>query len=105
MATSFPPTLAQWAKWIWTVEDQLTPPVPPFFHDVLDYFGVIEHAAHPTPDTWDHVEALFGDPTDPVRANQAVTTFDVVNITGGNVDNTWTKADFDTVEAGIAGMC
>jgi len=71
----------------------------------LQYVGDLQTTDQGDADTWDHVECIWTMAGSADPRERYVTTFDIVNITGGNIDNTWTQADFDTVEAEIAGIC
>lgn len=93
--TPIPAPLPPWARFLL----QVAPFITAGLQAVLEHLGEMHHAASPTPDEWRRVQAV-GAPTgstDP-RA-RFVTTFDFVNITNGAIDNSWTQADHDAVNA------
>jgi len=92
-----PAPLPPWARALL----QLAPLIPSGLQQVLEYIGTMDSADSPTPDAWMHVH-LVGQPvTSTEVADNFVTTFDIVNITGGAIDSTWNEADFAAVSAQI----
>ena|SRR5215831_17260724 len=90
-----PAPLPPWARWLL----QLAPFITAGLQEALQYFGEMKSAADTTPDFWRHVQIVWGDPADLEKANRAVTTFDIVNVTNGKIDSSWTSADYSTVQA------
>lgn len=57
------------------------------------------HGQSSTPDAWRRVQWVVHNPLDPDPGNRSVFNWDIVNITNGKIDSTWTDADFSSVEA------
>lgn len=88
-----PAPLPPWAR----VLVQLSPFIAAGLQEALDHIGELFDSADPSPSAWMHIQ-MIGNPTGSVeRADDFVTTMDVVNITGGGVDSSWTGADTQAV--------
>lgn len=95
-----PAPLPPWARALL----QLEPLIQTGLQEVLQYIGIMKDAAQPTPDTWMHIQ-LVGKPLASVnRSDEFVTTFDIVNITNGHIDNTWTSTDTQKVSIALANL-
>lgn len=96
-----PPVLPPWANWLL----QKSPWISIGLQSVLQYIGELGTASAPQNGEWRHVQCVFGHPAAPSRADQYVTTFDIVNLTNGAADATWTDQDYTDVDALIASLC
>jgi hypothetical protein len=96
-----PAPLPPWARALL----QLEPFIQPFLLNFVEHLAALKAADDPAPDEWRHVQCIFRDPADDDTRNICVTTFDIVNITGGAVDSTWTTGDYDTVEFFLDAIC
>jgi len=83
----------------------LEPFIQEGLQEVLSYIGKLFHADDPEPSVWMHVQAIGQPVTSTERADDFVTTFDVVNITGGQVDSSWTTADTGRLATHLGGLC
>jgi len=90
-----PAPLPPWAKALL----QIAPFIPTGLQQVLEYIGAIEGSDSTSPDAWMHIQAVGQPVGSTERADDFVTTFDIVNITSGNVDSSWTLDDTDYVNA------
>lgn len=73
--------------------------------NVLQYIHELDAADSTSPSTWDHVEAEFMFTGNTDNADRWFTTWDVINITGGGVDSSWTQGDFDAVDGHLRDFC
>lgn len=93
-ATMIGATAAQlkWAKWIVRgIAEGLT------FADALFTYGVDRD---PTTTEWRRLQCVFNRATPTgTSEDKAICTFDLLNITGGAVDNTWITSDYTTAES------
>src|SRR4051812_35863063 len=105
MAAPIPAPLPPWARWL----IQVLPLVSAGVQASLDYIGDMEHTAAVSPDEWRRYVYHFHDPSNIDQADVAVTTFDIVHVTGGGIDSSWTEGDYTTVDgqldALIAAWC
>lgn len=86
-----PAPLPPWAR----AALQIAPYVGGWLYDALTY-----HNPAPTVMQWRHLQIRCKNTaTGSVVQDDAVIGFDLVNITGGNVDNSWTTSDYTTCEA------
>jgi hypothetical protein len=76
---------------------QLAPLVPNFLQELLEFIGDLQPADAPVPGEWRHIQVVWKDVADLELRDRMVNTFDVVNITGGQVDSSWTDADYTNV--------
>jgi len=83
----------------------LEPFIQEGLQEVLQHIGKLFHGDDPAPSTWMHVQAVGNPVGSTERADDFVTTFDVVNITGGQVDNSWTSADTGRLATHLGGLC
>jgi hypothetical protein len=77
---------------------QLAPLIFAGLQEALQYIGTMHAADEATPDSWMHVQCIGQPVGSTERSDDFVTTFDIVNITGGAIDNTWTTGDFGYVD-------
>jgi len=83
----------------------LEPFIQAGLQEVLQYISPLFHASDPQPSTWMQVQCV-GQPIDSTeRADDFVTTFDVINITGGQIDNSWTGADTGRLATHLGTLC
>lgn len=95
-----PAPLPPWAKFL----VQLTPLIVAGLQEALEFIGTMNHSASATPDGWMRVMAV-GQPNGSIdAADKFATTFDLVNITNGKVDNTWTSTDFTTCDTQLSNL-
>lgn len=93
-----PAPLPPWARAL----IQLSPLIAAGLQEALQYIGVLDDATSSTPDAWMHVQ-LVGQPNNSVElADNFVTTMDIVNITNGAVDSSWTTTDITNVSSALA---
>jgi len=95
-----PAPLPPWAR----VLVQVAPFIEVGLQHALEYIGPMFAAGHSAPSEWRRFTYYWHDPNDADAANDAVTKFDIVNITQGQIDNTWTQADLDTVYTNLDGL-
>lgn len=96
-----PAPLPPWARAL----VQVAPFIPAGLQNVLEYIGIFEPVDSGQPDAWMQVQ-LVGQPLDSTeRADDFITTMDIVNITNGAVDSSWTQADFDAVSGHLNTIC
>jgi len=92
MATSFPTPLPAWAA---AGLLNAAAPLATYYQDLLQY---IENLG--TDDEWRKLQVRFKNiASGAVSADDAIVTFDLTNITGGQLDSTWTTGDYTTCEA------
>lgn len=92
-----PAPLPPWARWLL----QLAPLIAVGLQDALQYIGTLKDASSDTPDQWRHVQIVFQLQGNADPADRYVTTMDIVNITNGKVDATWTDQDYTTAEGAL----
>lgn len=90
-----PAPLPPWARALL----QVAPFIQPALQNVLQYIHELLDGAQANPSEWRHIQILFELNGNIDPADVWVTTLDLINITGGNVDNSWTEADYDAVDA------
>lgn len=95
-----PAPLPPWARAL----IQIAPLIPNFLQELLEFIGVLEDATSDTPGEWRQVQLVFRDAASVDTADRMITTLDIVNITGGLVDGTWTDGDYTTVNTEIDGL-
>ena len=96
-----PSPLPPWAR----VLVQLAPFIPTALQNVLEYVGEAFPADHENPTTWLHAQLIGQPKSSTERADDFVTTIDLLNVTNGFPDSSWTQADFDTVHAHLDNLC
>ena len=95
MPSPIPAPLPPWARWL----IQLAPLISVGLQAALEHIGTLNDSSSATPSEWRHVH-LVGKPIGSVTASDRfITTMDIVNVTGGAVDSSWTQADYDSVSA------
>jgi hypothetical protein len=95
MPDALPSPLPKWAKTLLRVQEFL---VPAYATDLVDYEGLIGNVLADVSNQWRRFVFSWQRIGDVETADIQYTTFDVVNITGGLVDNTWTAADYTTCQ-------
>lgn len=96
-----PAPLPPWARALL----QVLPFITAGLQEALQYIHAMNDNTQTTNSEWRHVQCVFKPITSTETADNAITTFDVVNITGGTIDNSWTQADYDSVDSDIATLC
>lgn len=92
-----PAPLPPWARALL----QVAPWIPGGLQEALEYIGNLFDATDPQPSAWMHIQAVGAPVGSTERADDFVTTFDIVNITGGQVDSSWTASDTSTVNGAL----
>lgn len=83
---------------------QVLPFISAGLQEVLQHIGALNDNTQTTNSEWRHVHLVF-EPTAGVEiADRAITTMDVVNITNGSVDNSWTDGDYTVVETAMTNL-
>jgi hypothetical protein len=91
---SIPGTIANFSKWVLhTTADVLTA-----YAHALDWYASAFDASTTTPTQWRHLQLVAHDPNNANRADEVLTTLDLVNLTGGAIDNSWTTQDYSAVD-------
>jgi hypothetical protein len=88
---TIPNPVVVWDKWVTTFTDY----VHHYRDDALSWIGLVDPAAM----TWRRLTATYQYNASVDIKDDMVMTFDVVNITAGAVDPSWTTTDYTTVEA------
>jgi hypothetical protein len=83
----------------------LEPFIDEGLQELLQFIGKLFHSSDPSPSVWMHVQCVGQPVSSTERADDFVTTFDIVNITGGNVDSSWTTADTGRLATHLGGLC
>ena len=100
-----PAPLPPWARALL----QLSPLISAGLQFALEHIGTMNDNTQTTNSEWRHVQCVFEPVGSTEVADRAITTFDIVNITGGTIDNSWTDQDYTDVEAQltplITGWC
>jgi hypothetical protein len=94
VADAIPSPLPKWTKTLLRVQEFL---VPAFATQLVQYEGLIGHVLADASNEWRRFTISWHLSTQTDPADYAYTTFDLVNITGGLVDNTWTAGDYSAV--------
>jgi hypothetical protein len=94
-----PPTLPRWAKILWAIADTVATGVQWTFFD----YGSTIHATQaadtdPEPTQWRKFQVVAENNVSVERADDQIFSFELVNYTNGQPDNTWTDADYTTVD-------
>lgn len=101
MPAPIPAPLPPWARFL----VQVAPYIGVGLQASLEYFGEMFHADDAEPDEW-RLLHLVAEPVTALHTSDiAITTLDVVNITGGRIDSSWTDADYTAVQATVAATC
>lgn len=100
MPSPIPAPLPPWARAL----IQLAPLIDVGLQQVLDYIGEMHDVGNAVPHSWRRCTLKWHLPSNPDPADVVVTTIDIVNITGGTIDSTWTAADYTTVDAHMANI-
>lgn len=83
---------------------QLLPLIAAGLQEAIQYIHTISDSSAATPSSWAHVQMVGGPVGSTERADDFVTTMDIVNITGGDVDSSWTQADYTAVHSVISSL-
>ena len=92
---ALPSPLPKWAKTLLRLQSFF---VPGYATDLVQYEGLIGNVLADSSNQWRRFVWSFAPTGSTDTADIAYTTFDIVNITGGLVDNSWTAGDYTTVE-------
>lgn len=93
MPAAIPAPLPNWAKTL----VQLLPLVSGYLYDILTYHGQQQET-----DTWRHCAIHFKDIASGANpADDCYMGIDLVNITGGDIDSSWTSGDYSTCETAL----
>lgn len=65
----------------------------------------MQSVADTQPDSWRHVAITWEIAGNTVNADRYVNSIDLVNITNGQIDSSWTQTDYSNVHAEIALLC
>jgi len=84
---------------------QVAPFIQPALQNVVQYFHEIHSGDTATPDEWRRWTAHFDVVDSAEPSDDFVTSFDIVNITGGAVDSSWTEADYGAVYTYLSQLC
>lgn len=95
-----PAPLPPWARALL----QALPFITAGLQEVLQFIGSLDTAEATQPDEWRHVQIGFELVSNTDSADRYVTTMDIVNITNGQVDSSWTAGDYDYVDGIIGGL-
>lgn len=89
-----PTPLPPWLKVAIEIGEVLLPPSVYYLYELLTHKGTAEPGT-----TWRHLQCVFTPSwAGSVNADKVVVGFDLANITGGALDDTWTDTDFTTCE-------
>lgn len=99
-----PPAGSNWqTKILWFLADTAANAL---IYQSFDYLMEIQPtgggSGDPPADVWMHIQAHFIDTMSGDSADDQIMTWDVVNYTGGAVDESWTTQDFTTVATQIS---
>lgn len=96
-----PAPLPPWARTLL----QLVPLITAGLQEALQYIGTMNDNTGTANSEWRRV-LLTGKPVGSVdAADNWVTTMDLVNITNGTIDNSWTSGDYSTTDAILQSLC
>lgn len=95
-----PAPLPPWARWL----IQLAPLISAGLQEVLDYIGEGDDVTGAAPLEWRRVALRWHQPSNPDPAETLITTIDIVNITNGSPDGSWTAGDYSTVDGQLANL-
>ena len=96
-----PNPLPKWSRW--AIQLGATP--NSYLVQFLDYLGEMKDSSDPSPGVWMHIQVVVANNQTQLKADEMIITFDVVNITGGGLDSTWTQSDFDQVIGALNNLC
>ena len=99
--SNIPAPLPPWAKALL----QIAPLIDVGLQAALEYIGTIDDSSNASPDEWRHIQLVGGPVAAHSAADKFVTTLDIVNITGGGVDSSWTQGDHDAVAGQLGTLC
>lgn len=97
-----PPTLPIWAKALYYVAETIAIGVGFSSYDFGSPFAAAEGGTDTgDPDTWRRFVFHYADNQSGESADDQVFTIDLVNLTGGQIDSSWTQGDYDLVNAAL----
>lgn len=96
-----PAPLPPWARFL----VQVAPLISAGLQAALEYLEEMQPSTASVPDEWRHIQVISEPVTATHSADNCVTTFDVVNITSGAIDSSWTDADYTAVQAALNTAC
>src|SRR5207253_11402699 len=93
-----PPALPIWAKALYYIVETVIVSYAAAHYSYADQFNPVgSTAADPTDGTWRRFYFLWENTASGDTADDEVFTIDLVNITDGHVDGSWTTTDYNTV--------
>lgn len=95
-----PAPLPPWARTLL----QVAPFIQAGLQEVLQYIHAINAVDQAPAAEWRHLQIVWERVGNAEAADRYVNSFDIVNITNGNVDSTWTDTDYNTVQTQVVGM-
>jgi hypothetical protein len=95
-----PAPLPPWAKVLLQVAPYIAAGVP----FALEHIGPLHASDESAPSQWRRAQLVFENILDPDPKTNAITSIDIVNITQGTVDSTWTDADYTTVQNAVGSL-
>lgn len=98
--TTIPSPLPKWAKWAIALGATPTSPIV----NLLTYLGTTTDSSDPAAGTWMHCQLVWDDVVSNQTADRMIVTIDVVNITSGHIDSSWTEDDFTTVDGHLGSI-
>lgn len=93
-----PAPLPPWARFLL----QVLPLIQAGLQEALQYIGPMNDGTAAANSEWRHVQLVAQPVGNQTNSDRAVTTWDIVNITNGAIDNSWTDADYSTVQASLS---
>jgi hypothetical protein len=96
-----PAPLPPWARALL----QVAPFISPVLQGVLQHIHAIFDSSSSEPSEWRRFTAHWDVTSSAEPSDAYVTTWDIVNITGGTVDNSWTEADYGVVQTYLGQLC
>lgn len=95
-----PAPLPPWARTLL----QVAPFIQAGLQEVLQYIHALNDVSTAPASEWRHVQIVWENTTNTEAADRWVNSLDLVNITNGAVDNSWTDGDYNTVHTQVSGL-
>lgn len=93
-----PPTLPIWAKALYYIVETVIVTYAASHYSYADQFNPVgATTADPTDGTWRHFQFVWENTASGDTGDDQVFTLDVVNLTDGHVDGSWTTEDYNAV--------
>jgi hypothetical protein len=70
--------------------------------EALQYIGTMNAGDVASNSEWRHVQLIVQPVGNQTTADRAVTTWDIVNVTNGAIDNSWTDQDYSDVQTSLS---